>query len=94
MLQQDRPDDFVIATGETHSVKEFVERAFSLVDLDWRDFVVVDETFFRPAEIHILAGDCRKARKNCIGKPRPASSSLWTRWCGRISRGCNSGADL
>lgn len=64
MLQQDVPDDYVIASGETHSVKEFLEAAFSRVGLDYGDYVETDERFFRPAEIHQLTGDCSKARKN------------------------------
>ena len=63
MLQQDQPDDFVIASGECHSVREFVEIAFSEAELDYRDYVVVDEKFFRPAEVDILLGDSTKARK-------------------------------
>jgi GDPmannose 4,6-dehydratase len=61
MLQQDRPDDFVVATGETHSVKELVELAFSAVGLDWEEHVVIDERFLRPAEVDLLVGDPAKA---------------------------------
>ena len=61
MLQQDQPDDYVLATGETHSVQEFVERAFEFADLDWKTYVVVDDQFFRPAEIHELRGDASKS---------------------------------
>lgn len=61
MLQQDSPDDFVIATGETHSVREFLEESFSHVDLDWREFVVQDDSFYRPAEVDLLVGDATKA---------------------------------
>ena len=61
MLQQDEPDDYVIATGRTWSVEQFVEAAFGCVDLDWREYVVVDPRFFRPAEVHLLLGDPRKA---------------------------------
>lgn len=61
MLQQDSPDDYVVATGETHSVQEFVEEAFSFVDLDWREFVVQDPKFYRPAEVDLLVGDPAKA---------------------------------
>lgn len=61
MLQQARPDDYVIATGETHSVQEFCEEAFGYVDLDWRQFVVQDERFMRPAEVDLLVGDASKA---------------------------------
>jgi GDPmannose 4,6-dehydratase len=63
MLQEDRPDDYVIATGETHSVREFVEAAFDHVGLDSRDFVVTDPQFFRPAEVQLLLGDPTKARR-------------------------------
>ena len=62
MLQQDEPDDYVIATGETHSVEEFCELAFAHVGLDWRDHVVTDERFLRPAEVDLLIGDSTKAR--------------------------------
>jgi GDPmannose 4,6-dehydratase len=63
MLQQDKPEDFVIASGETHSVKELVEIAFSHVGLDYRDFVVLDKKFIRPAEVDLLSGDYSKAKK-------------------------------
>ncbi len=62
MLQQDRPDDYVIATGETHTVRELVETAFSHVGLDWEEFVVQDPRFMRPAEVDLLVGDAGKAR--------------------------------
>ena len=62
MLQQDEPDDFVIATGETHSVREFLEMAFSHVGLDYREYVTVDPQLYRPAEVSQLVGDCSKAR--------------------------------
>jgi len=63
MLQQDQPDDYVVATGETHSVKELVELSFAAVDLDWEKFVVIDERFLRPAEVDLLVGDPAKAEK-------------------------------
>jgi GDPmannose 4,6-dehydratase len=63
MLQQDRPDDFVVATGETHSVKELVQLSFAAVDLDWEKHVVIDERFLRPAEVDLLVGDPTKAEK-------------------------------
>ena len=63
MLQQDKPDDYVVATGEKHSVREFVELAFSRVGLDWREYVEVDPKFFRPAEVNTLRGDASKAHK-------------------------------
>ena len=62
MLQQPEPDDFVIATGETHSVEEFCDQAFKILDLDFRDHVVVDEAFVRPAEVDLLIGDATHAR--------------------------------
>ena len=62
MLQQERPDDYVVGTGETHSVKEFVELAFANADLDWRQYVVVDPQFFRPAEVELLCADPTKAK--------------------------------
>lgn len=63
MLQQEQSGDYVIATGESHSVREFCERAFAAADLDYRDFVRVDERFYRPAEVDLLLGDSTKARK-------------------------------
>jgi GDPmannose 4,6-dehydratase len=63
MLQQDSPDDYVVATGRTHSVREFVERAFSRVGLDWQEHVVVDESLIRPAEVDTLVGDPAKAHQ-------------------------------
>jgi GDPmannose 4,6-dehydratase len=69
MLQQDKPDDYVIATGQTYSVKEFVEKAFDSVGLDWRDYVVLDELLYRPAEVCILQGDYSKAREKLAWQP-------------------------
>ena len=63
ILQQDEPDDFVICSGKTHSVRELVELAFAHVGLDWREHVVVDPKFYRPAEVNILVGDCSKAKR-------------------------------
>lgn len=63
MLQQDKPDDYVIATGEKHSVRELVELAFEYVGLDWREFVEIDPKLFRPAEVYTLRGDASKARR-------------------------------
>ncbi|MDP8230745.1 MAG: GDP-mannose 4,6-dehydratase [Candidatus Gorgyraea atricola] len=70
MLQQDKPDDYVIATGETHTVKEFAELAFKHAGLNWKDHVKVDESLFRPAEVHELRGDCAKAKKTLNWKPK------------------------
>lgn len=63
MLQQDTPDDFVVATGETYAITEFLEIAFGLVDLDWKDFVDFDQKYCRPAEVDVLLGDPTKAKK-------------------------------
>ena len=63
MVQQDTPDDFVIATGETHSLEEFVETAFAQAGLDWREHVVIDPGLFRPTEIAISRGNPRKSRE-------------------------------
>lgn len=62
MLQQPRGDDFVIATGQTHCVKDFLDRAFGLVNLDWRNYVEIDSRYFRPTEVDLLLGDASKAR--------------------------------
>ncbi len=69
MLQQPNPDDYVIATGKTHSVRELCEEAFGHVDLNWRDYVVVDERFLRPAEVDQLVGDATKARQQLGWEP-------------------------
>jgi GDPmannose 4,6-dehydratase len=69
MLQEDTPDDYVVATGETHSVREFAEIAFAHVGLDYREHVVVNREFFRPAEVHVLLGDPAKARKRLHWTP-------------------------
>lgn len=63
MLQQDKPDDYVIASGETRSVREFLDEAFGHLDMDWRRHVVIDEKLYRPAEVHLLCGDAGKARE-------------------------------
>ncbi|WP_322493610.1 GDP-mannose 4,6-dehydratase [Chloroflexus sp.] len=76
MLQQDQPDDYVIATGETHSVREFCELAFSYVGLDYRDYVVVDQRFMRPAEVDLLIGDPSKARQKLGWQPRTSFPEL------------------
>lgn len=76
MLQQEQPDDFVIATGETHSVREFCELAFERVGLDYRDFVRVDPQFFRPAEVHLLLGDASKAQQQLDWRPTTGFEEL------------------
>jgi GDPmannose 4,6-dehydratase len=70
MLQQDKPDDFVLATGETHSVQEFLEAAFAHVDLDWRKYVEIDPKYFRPTEVDALQGDAAKAKRVLGWQPK------------------------
>ena len=76
MLQQDEPDDYVIATGETHSVQEFLEEAFAVVDLDWKDHVGFDERFMRPAEVDELIGDYSKAKEKLGWEPKTKFKEL------------------
>jgi GDPmannose 4,6-dehydratase len=76
MLQQDHPEDFVIATGERYSVREFLERTFGLVDLDYRDHVEIDKRYYRPAEVDILQGDASKARKLLGWEPQVTFDEL------------------
>ena len=64
MLNQKKPDDFVISTGLQYSVKEFAKLAFELVDLDYKKFIKIEKSLYRPAEVQTLLGDCRKAKKN------------------------------
>ena len=91
MLQQDAPEDYVIATGEAHSVQEFVEKAFDIVNLDWQECVVVDKRFFRPLDVPCLIGDYSKAEKKLGWRPRVRFNKLveimvreelnrWERW--------------
>ena len=70
MLQADEPDDYVVSTGETHSVKEFLEETFRQLDLDWQEYVDVDPRYLRPTEVELLLGDASKARKKLGWKPR------------------------
>jgi GDPmannose 4,6-dehydratase len=76
MLQEEEPDDYVIATGETHSVRDFCEIAFGHLDLDYRDHVVVDQAFVRPAEVDLLVGDAAKARERLAWAPTVAFNEL------------------
>ncbi len=78
MLQQDEPDDYVISTGETHSVREFCEVAFGHVGLDYHDHVVIDEAFFRPAEVDLLVGDASKAAERLGWEPEVGFQELVT----------------
>ncbi len=70
MLQQDRPDDYVIATGETHSVREFAEKVFAKLGLDYQKHVAIDPRYFRPTEVDVLLGDATKARKALGWQPK------------------------
>jgi GDPmannose 4,6-dehydratase len=76
MLQQDAPDDYVIGTGEAHSVREFVETAFARVNLDWRDYVEIDPRYFRPAEVDFLLADATKARRVLGWEPQVTFQEL------------------
>ncbi|HRL12304.1 MAG TPA: GDP-mannose 4,6-dehydratase [Aggregatilineales bacterium] len=76
MLQQETPDDYVIATGQTHSVERLLDVAFSAVDLDWRNYVVQDERFMRPAEVDLLVGDAGKADRILGWKPEVSFEQL------------------
>ncbi len=76
MLQQKQADDFVIATGETHTVREFVHEAFKCVGLDWKKYVKIDKRYFRPLEVDILHGDYSKAKKKLGWKPRTSFKEL------------------
>ena len=76
MLQQDQPDDYVIATDETHSVREFCEKTFSRLDLDYSDFVEIDPRYFRPTEVDLLLGTAQKARRAFGWKPRVSFDEL------------------
>ncbi len=76
MLQQDEPDDYVIATGEAHSVREFLEVAFGHVNLDWRDWVEQDPRYLRPTEVHHLCGDASKARARLGWRPKVSFREL------------------
>jgi len=76
MLQQDKPDDYVLATNETHSVKEFLAASFGALDLDWKDHVEFDARFLRPAEVDLLIGDYRKAKKQLGWEPKTRMAAL------------------
>lgn len=69
MLQQDEPEDYVIATGETHTIREFLEEVFSYLDLDYHAYVETDPRFFRPTEVDVLVGDPTKAKRDLDWEP-------------------------
>jgi GDPmannose 4,6-dehydratase len=76
MLQQDVPDDYVVATGEMYSVQEFLELAFEFVKLDWKKYVEIDHRYFRPAEVDMLCGDASKARRVLGWEPKVSFEEL------------------
>jgi GDPmannose 4,6-dehydratase len=76
MLQQPEPEDFVIATGETHSVREFLDETFGYLDLDWKDYVEIDPRYFRPAEVDLLIGDSSRARQKLGWEPKVSFRQL------------------
>jgi len=91
MLQQSEPDDYVVATGEGHSVREFAQRAFEVVGMDWEQYVKIDRSFFRPLDVSGLVGDCSKTEKKLGWKPETKFDriveimvnediSRWRRW--------------
>jgi GDPmannose 4,6-dehydratase len=76
MLQQEKGDDFVVATGETHSVREFLEESFGVANLDWNQYVKIDSRYFRPAEVDLLIGDASKARRTLRWEPKTSFKEL------------------
>jgi GDPmannose 4,6-dehydratase len=76
MLQQDKPDNFVISTGETHTIQDFVKLAFDLVGLNWKKYVKTDKRFLRPLEVNYLRGDNKKAKKILGWKPKTTFEKL------------------
>lgn len=76
MLQAGEPDDYVIATGETHTIREFLDEAFGLLDLDWREYVEIDPRYFRPTEVDLLLGDASKARQRLGWEPKVGFKEL------------------
>jgi GDPmannose 4,6-dehydratase len=76
MLQQDQPDDYVLATGETHSVSEFLDEVFGFLDLDWHQHVEIDARYYRPTEVNLLLGDSSKARRVLSWAPRVSFKEL------------------
>jgi len=76
ILQQDKPDDYVIATGENHSVREFAEKVFQKLELDCEEYVAIDQRYFRPTEVHVLLGDSTKAQKELGWKPKVSFDQL------------------
>jgi GDPmannose 4,6-dehydratase len=76
MLQQEQPDDYVVSTGERHSVREFADEVFSRLELDWQDYVEIDPRYLRPAEVEVLQGDPSKAKRELGWKPTTSFDQL------------------
>jgi GDPmannose 4,6-dehydratase len=76
MMQADKADDYVIATGETHSIREFLDLSFGMLDLDWNDHVQIDPRYYRPAEVDLLLGDSSKAERDLGWKPETSFEDL------------------
>lgn len=76
MMNVDEADDYVVATGETHSVREFIEKAFGYLDLDWEQYAEIDPRYFRPAEVDLLLGDATKAREKLGWEPKVSFEGL------------------
>ena len=76
MMQAESSDDYVIATGETHSVQEFVEETFAYLDLDWKEYVEIDPWYYRPSEVDLLLGDSSKARRELGWEPKVGFKDL------------------
>jgi GDPmannose 4,6-dehydratase len=76
MLQQEKADDYVIATGESHSVREFLDEVFGYLDLDWQKYVEIDQRYFRPSEVDFLQGDASKARRVLKWEPKVTFKEL------------------
>ena len=76
MLQQPKAEDFVVATGETHSVREFLDQVFGILQLDWKEYVEVDSRYFRPAEVDLLLGDASKAKRQLGWTPKVTFKAL------------------
>lgn len=76
MLQHDKPEDFVIATGETQSIRQFLDYSFNHLDLDWQEYVEIDPRYFRPTEVELLLGDCSKAKKDLGWEPKVSCEEL------------------
>jgi GDPmannose 4,6-dehydratase len=76
MLQQDEPDDYVVATGETYSVKDFLDESFGYAGLDWKKYVEISAKYFRPAEVDLLIGDASKAKKKLNWIPKVGFKDL------------------